>query len=110
MPQSNWTVVAVPAAWDEIRALPPGLGARILRLLDLTAEFGVAELRAPHARQVEGKLWELRVKGAEGIARGLYVTQSEQRLVVLHVFVKNSQKTPARALALARQRMREIDG
>ncbi len=54
------------------------------------------------------KLWELRAKAAEGIARGLYVAVEGRRVVLLHVFEKKSEKTPLRALSLARARMKEI--
>lgn len=57
---------------------------------------------------MEGKLWELRVKGGEGIARALYVTASGRRVVILHAFVKKSDKTPKRALDTARQRLKEV--
>jgi phage-related protein len=59
-------------------------------------------------KHVEGKLWELRAKAADGIARGLYVTASGRRVVVLHVFVKKSQKTPQRALDTARERLKQL--
>ena len=59
-------------------------------------------------KHVDGKLWELRAKAAEGIARGICVTVTGRRVVVLHVFVKKSQKTPAGALALAKERMKEV--
>ena len=43
-----------------------------------------------------------------GIARGIYVTATGQRVVVPHVFEKKSRKTPRRALATARERMRQV--
>ena len=57
---------------------------------------------------LDGKLWELRVRAEEGIARGIYVTAAGRRVVVLHVFVKKSRKTPPRALATARERMKQV--
>ena len=44
----------------------------------------------------------------EGIARGIYVTATGRRVVVLHVFVKKSRRTPRRALQTARERMRQV--
>lgn len=81
----------------------------MLRLIALVEEYGLHALAAPHGRQIDGKLWEMRVIAAEGIARGFCVTQQGRRLVVLHVFVKKSQSTPQRTLALARQRMKEVE-
>lgn len=105
----RWSVLILPAAQEEILALPPGLGARMVRLLDMVSDYGLEQMREPHVKHLDGKLWELRVKAAEGIARGLYVTVTGRQVVVLHVFVKKSDKTPVRAIALARARMQELD-
>jgi phage-related protein len=56
---------------------------------------------------LEGKLWEIRMTGRDGIARAIYVTQTGQRLIVLHVFAKKTQKTPRRAIETAHTRMKE---
>jgi phage-related protein len=53
-------------------------------------------------------MWELRAKASEGIARGLYVTVAGRRVVVLHVFMKKSQKTPRTALDVTRERMKQV--
>lgn len=105
----RWTIQILPAAQEEIYALPPGLSARMVRLLDMITDYGLDQLREPHVKHLDGKLWELRAKAAEGIARGLYVTVTGRRVVVLHVFEKKSDKTPLRAIALARARMKELE-
>jgi phage-related protein len=69
---------------------------------------GLDRMHEPHVKHIEGKLWELRARAGEGIARGVYVTLTGRRLVVLHVFVKKSQKTPAAALRVARERMKQL--
>ena len=76
--------------------------------MEMVERVGLEELREPHVKHLEGKLWELRAKAPEGIARGIYVAVTGRRVVVLHVFTKKSQKTPARALALARERMKQV--
>ena len=103
-----WTVETVPAVDAEMAALPVSLRARLLRLLETVENVGLEALRAPHVRHIEGKLWELRVRAEDGIARGIYATAADRRLVVLHVFAKKSRKTPRRALATARERMRQV--
>ena len=55
-----------------------------------------------------GKLWELRITGKNGIARAIYVTATGQRVVIVRIFVKKTQKTPQRELELARQRAKEV--
>jgi len=107
MRYTPWKVRVVPLAEEEIRALPPDLQARYLRLVDVIQEHGPGVLGMPHARQVEGKIWELRLKGRDGIARALYVCAASREVVVLHAFVKKSQKTPRRAIDTARKRWEE---
>lgn len=92
----------------EIEALPPGLQARLIRLLEAIENVGLEQLKEPHVKHIEGKIWELRAKASEGIARGLYVTATGRRVVVLHVFVKKSQKLPRGALDVARERMKRV--
>lgn len=105
----RWTVETLDDRVDEeFEALPASLRARMLRLMEMVETVGLDRMREPHLRHVEGKLWELRAKGADGIARGLYVTASGRRVVILHLFVKKSQKTPRVALEIARERMRNV--
>jgi phage-related protein len=96
-----------PAVEQTILRLPPGLLARYLRLIDLMLEFGPA-LGMPHTRAMGGQLFELRVRGQEGIARVFYGTAVAQRIIMLHVFIKKSQKTPAKELDIARRRLQEV--
>ena len=79
-----------------------------MRLLETVESVGLDALRAPHVRHLDGKLWELRVRAEGGIARGIYMTAAGRRVVVVHVFAKKSRKTPRRALATARERMRQV--
>ncbi len=105
----RWTVETLDENVDaEIEALPSRLQARLIRLMEMVESIGLEQLREPHAKHLEGKLWELRAKASEGIARGLYVTVTGRRVIVLHVFVKKSQKTPKSALDIAKQRMKQV--
>ncbi|PVY70389.1 phage-related protein [Tamilnaduibacter salinus] len=92
---------------ESILALPPKLQARFLRMLELIARHGV-HLGYPHTRAMGNGLFEIRAKSMEGIARGLYCYQSGQRIIVLHVFVKKTQKTPPKELDKALKRLREV--
>jgi phage-related protein len=53
-------------------------------------------------------LLELRLKGSEGIARVFYCTQVGRRIVMLHSFVKKTNRTPPRELEIALNRMKEV--
>lgn len=70
-------------------------------------EFG-PNLGMPHTRSMGDRLFELRVKSKEGIARVFYCTLIGERKVILHNFVKKTQKTPNRELKIARCRLKEV--
>jgi phage-related protein len=61
----------------------------------------------PYIKHLEGQIWEMRLKGRDGIARALYVTAIGKRVVVVRVFTKKTQKTPHREIELALRRARE---
>jgi phage-related protein/DNA-binding XRE family transcriptional regulator len=78
--------------------------ARFLRFADIIEQSGFEALRHDAVRHLDGKLWELRMTGRDGIARAIYVTAAGPRVVVVRAFVKKTQKTPRHELNLARQR------
>jgi phage-related protein len=67
-----------------------------------------ADLRMPHSRAMGEGLFELRCKGKEGIGRAFYCIMVGRELVVLHSFIKKTQDTPDKELALARKRLKEV--
>jgi phage-related protein len=104
----DWSVEYYSEAVEQcILQLPPGLLARYLRLTDLMLEFG-PNLGMPHTRAMGEGLFELRLKGQEGIARVFYCTIARRRIVMLHAFIKKSQKTPKRELNIATRRQSEV--
>lgn len=106
----TWTFeFASEVAVEEAAALPVDLRSKLERFADLIREHGVAAMREPFAKHLEGKLWELRLKGRSGIARSLYVTVTGKRVVVVRTFVKKAQKTPRREIDLALARAKEIE-
>ena len=70
--------------------------------------MGLENLGEPHVKHLEGKLWEMRLKGRDGIARALYVTAVGRRVVVVRAFSKKTQKTPRTEIELALRRAKEI--
>ncbi|WP_120796161.1 type II toxin-antitoxin system RelE/ParE family toxin [Thiocapsa rosea] len=82
--------------------------ARFLHVSELLQTFGPQQVGMPHIRHLEGKLWEMRMKGRDGIARAVYVARTGQRLTVLHGFIKKTQKTPRNALEIARTRLEKL--
>lgn len=92
----------------KIAALPADMQARFLRLAERIASVGLESLSEPHVKHLEGKLWELRLTGRDGIARALYVTAIGRRLVVVGAFVKKTQRTPRSEIEPALRRAKEI--
>ena len=104
-----WTVETLnEAVDDEIDALPVDMRARFARYVGLIEQFGLQSLPAEATKHLENKIWELRISGKSGISRAFYVTAVQQRVVILRVFVKKTQKTPAKELNLARLRAKEV--
>lgn len=66
------------------------------------------DLGMPHTRAMGDGLYELRLKAAEGISRVFYCTMVGKKIMVLHQFIKKTDKTPNRELELARRRMKEV--
>lgn len=91
----------------EILSLPTTLQARYICLTERMMEYG-PNLGLPHTAAFGSGLFELRLKGVEGIARVFFCTLVKQEIVMLHSFIKKSQKTPDREIKFARQRMKEL--
>jgi phage-related protein len=68
-----------------------------------TAQYGWP-LGMPLIKKLEAGLWEVRSHLAQGIARIIF-TVAEDTMVLLHGFVKKSQKIPSADLRIARQRL-----
>ena len=64
-------------------------------------------LGMPLVRKMEPGLWEVRCDIADGIARVLFTAKAGQ-MVLLHGFVKKSQKTPDNELKTARNRLKKL--
>jgi phage-related protein len=93
---------------DEVEALAVDVRASFARIVELILSQGLDAVGMPHVKHLEGRLWEMRPKGRDGIARAIYVKASGRRVVVVHAFVKKTQKTPPGALATARKRAKEV--
>ncbi|MBS3982355.1 MAG: type II toxin-antitoxin system RelE/ParE family toxin, partial [Dethiobacter sp.] len=55
----------------------------------------------PHVKNISGKLWELRIKSTSDISRIFYFIPVGKNIVLLHGFVKKTQKTPNREIQTA---------
>ncbi len=104
-----WHVKLLPIAEDELMAIPADMRARFLHISELLEELGPQNVGMPHIRHLEDKLWEMRMTGRDGIAPAVYVARTGKLLTVLHVFIKKTQKTPRKNIAIAYERLRSLN-
>ena len=95
------------AVQEQIVELPDGLAARYIVLTRRMVALG-PNLGEPHTKAFGDGLFELRLKAAEGIARVFFCMVVGKRIVMLHTFVKKSERTPVREREIAETRMKEI--
>ncbi|OFV94060.1 MAG: hypothetical protein A3F68_05455 [Acidobacteria bacterium RIFCSPLOWO2_12_FULL_54_10] len=105
----GWTVETLNETVDsEVEALPEDMRARLARIAMLIEEKGLQRVGEPHVKHLEGRLWEIRLKGRSGISRALYVTAVGKRVVIVRVFVKKTDKTPRREIEIALSRAKSV--
>jgi phage-related protein len=105
----NWTVSYLDATVErEIAELPKDMQAKLRRIADMIEQLGLSAMREPYIKHLQGKLWEMRMIGRDGIARAIYVTMSGQRVVIVRAFRKKTQKTPRSEIELALKRAEQV--
>jgi phage-related protein len=89
-------------------AFPNDIRASFERIVAMIEAHGIQRMREPYVKHLEGPVWEMRMKGRDGIARAAYVTATGRRVVVVHVFAKKTHKTPRREIEMALKRAKEV--
>lgn len=104
-----WRVEVLNATVEaEIAALPGDMRAKLAHIVELMVAVSPQSMREPHVKPLGDKLWEMRMSGRDGIARAIYVLAPRRRIVIVHAFVKKTQKTPAGAIRLAQRRAKDL--
>ena len=93
----------------DLNAMPADIRAAFARIVALIGSQGLERMRGPYVKHLDGPVWEMRMRGKDGIARAAYVTATGRRVVVVHVFGKKTQKTPRRELETALRRAKEVE-
>ena len=75
--------------------------AKVLRVIDLLENFG-HELGMPHSKKITAAIYELRIRGRQEI-RFFYCFKGKN-IILLHGFVKKSDKIPKKEIKVAIQR------
>ncbi|MEK7203627.1 MAG: type II toxin-antitoxin system RelE/ParE family toxin [Patescibacteria group bacterium] len=89
-----------------IKSLEKQTIAKVLRTIDLLEEFG-PKLGMPHTRRVKDNLFELRVRGKQEVR--IFYTFHKSYIVLLHGFIKKSQKIPKKEIRIASAKLKALD-
>lgn len=89
-----------------IDSLEPLTIVKTFRTIDLLSKFG-NRLGMPHSRTLKNGLFELRVRGVQDV-RLIYCFHASH-VVILHAFLKKTQRTLPRELGVAQERKKLID-
>ncbi len=104
----DWDIVYYSDEVQEtIGAWPVGIRAFYARLAERMRVFG-PNLGLPFTRSMGQGLFEIRARGKEGIGRAFFCTVVKRKIVILHAYIKKSQRTPARELEVARRRLADV--
>lgn len=95
------------AVIKDLERWPLCLRVRYTKLAERMKIYG-SNLGEPHTKAFGDGLFELRIKSEMGIGRVFYCTVIGKRIVMLHSFIKKTQKTPQKELAIALSRLKEI--
>jgi len=108
--ENSWQVVyyispsgKIPVK-EFLDAASPKFKTKALRILIHIQEYGMQAI-IPHVKKLtETPLWEIRILGGDS-ARILFVTQLRKRILLLHAFVKKTNKTPSKEIDIALKRL-----
>ncbi len=104
----NWHVIFYNEKVEKkTLSFPKGILANFLHIVEMIEEYGPS-LGKPYTAPLGDGLFEIRAKGKEGIGRSLFSTIKGQEIIILHSFIKKSQKIPKKEIELARKRMKEV--
>jgi phage-related protein len=104
-----WTVETLDEiVEEELNALPADMRALYTKISELIETHGLQYVGEPHVEHLQGKLWQIRMKGRDGIARAPYVTARDRRVVVVRVFVKKTRRTPKSEIDLSLERAKRV--
>lgn len=111
--ENKWKIIYYISATGENpvkKLLDAHLKAKLktLRILSNIEEFGLS-FAIPHIKKLTGTpLWEIRILGEDSV-RILYVTRQEKQILLLHAFIKKTDKTPRKEIDISLARLSEID-
>ena len=78
---------------------PAGIKAKFTHIVELLEQHGPQDVGMPFVKAMGDGLFEI---------RALFCMVIGKEVVILHGFIKKTQKTPAKELEIAKKRLREV--
>lgn len=101
----DWDIVYYnEAVQEKVAEWPVGIRACYAHITERMCLYG-PNLGMPFTRSLGDGLFEIRMKGKEGIGRAFFCTVIDRKILILHVFIKKSQKIPEKEINIARKRL-----
>lgn len=92
--------------YEFLESIPRKLKAKVFWEIDLLSEMG-SSLTEPYAKHISNELWELRIKFSTDLSRIFYFIATDSKIVLLHAFIKKTDKTPIADINLAQKRLKD---
>ena len=92
---------------DSIKRWPVKMRSKYLRTVDLIETHG-PQLGGLFTKPLKNGLFEIRIKAQEGIGRAFFCYRVGFEIIILHSFIKKTQKTPKKEMDIAMKRLKEI--
>lgn len=83
--------------------------AEILSTLNGIQHYGTDAVGV-NFRQIEGKLWELKIRTYGNQHRIFYVVLRGNEMILLHAYLKKTPRAPIREIEIAKQRRKQLKG
>ncbi len=84
-------------------SLDPSTRAKVLKIINYVENYGVSSVPKYTKKLTGTNLWEIRTLGKIN-ARIIYSTSKDNTIILLHGFIKKTQKTPKNDLEIAKYR------
>ena len=93
--------------FDFMISLEPKMRAKVGAMMQLLAEKG-NELHKPYTEHLDDGIFELRTIQGNNISRALFFFYVGHRIIITNGFIKKTQKTPPKEIALAKARRKDF--
>ena len=94
-------------AKNQIYRFPKKIQAKLIDIMEMMIKLG-PNLGKPHTYPFGDGLFEIRAKGKEGIGRSFFCYEKGKLIIILHSFIKKTEKTPSKEIKIAKRRMKEV--